>query len=122
MAIYTDLNSIDPTRKALLEDVESVYQGLINLFNTRPGERVFNPEFGFPLEDDLFELIDDLTALQIYQDVITVVQRWESRAIIDGSRTTITPDPDNNRYDLELIFELQGVTGRVFSFVGSFTK
>lgn len=119
--VYSDLNSISPTIRPMLVDVQSVYQALFTLFNTRPGENPFNPEFGFELEDELFELIDDLGALAVIARVVQTVKRWEPRALVDNSRTQVIPFPDENRYELDLVFELQGVSGQQFSFTGSFT-
>jgi phage baseplate assembly protein W len=83
MAVYTDLNSINPTSTSLLKDVESVYQGLFNLFNTTPGERLFLPEFGVDIEDILFEVIDDLTSAEIFRRIVEAVDRWEGRVLVD---------------------------------------
>lgn len=122
MSIYSDINSVTPSSKALLLDIQSVYQSLNNLFNTRPTERLFLPLFGFELESELFEIIDDITAVSIYNRVVEAIERWETRVVIDNSRTTITPIPDENKYDLDLYFAIQGVEGQAFVYRQSFTK
>lgn len=99
-----------------------MYQSLFNIFSTRPGERLFLPEFGFDLEDELFELIDDITTFDIYRMVVDVVARWESRVLIDNSVTRITPNYDQNSYDLVLAFAIQGLEGQTFTFITSFSK
>ena len=54
MSIYTDINQYTPTAQVLLTNIESIYQSLNNILTTKPGERVFNPEFGGELDDLLF--------------------------------------------------------------------
>lgn len=122
MPIYSDLNSLNPAVKPLLTDVQAIYQSLYNLFNTRPGERIFLPEFGFALEDELFEVIDDITTVAVFRIVNEAISRWEGRVIIDTSRTVVTPVPDENKYELELYFSILGIEGQTFTFVGSFTQ
>lgn len=122
MPIYSDLNSFNPTLKSQLIDVQSVYQSLYNLFNTSVGERVFLSEFGFTLEDELFEVIDDITSVAVFVAVVNAIQRWESRVVIDTTRTTIVAVPDENRYDMDLYFNIQGLEETVFNFQGSFTQ
>lgn len=120
--VYSDVNSLTPTLRPLLTDTESVYQALFNLFNTKPGDRLFQPEYGFDLENELFELIDDLGALEVLRQVFDVVQRWEPRVLIDAARSKVTPLEDQNKYELYLSFAIQGVEGQTYSFTGSFTS
>lgn len=122
MAIYSDLNGLNPTKNPLLKDVDAVYQSLSNIFNTRPGERVFLVEFGIDLEDMLFEIIDEATSLELYRRVVEAVGRWEKRVSIDNSRTQVIPDPENNQYILELYFQIEGMGDQTFEFRGAFTK
>jgi phage baseplate assembly protein W len=122
--IYSDLNSINPTStgQPLLADVQAVYQGLYNLFGTKPGERVFLPEFGFDLESELFEIMDDLTTTEVYRRVIETVERWEARVSLDKRATSVVPYPDENKYEVTLVFSIKGVEGQKFEFKGSFEK
>jgi phage baseplate assembly protein W len=122
MAVYSDLNSINPTDFPLLTEEEAVYQSLFNIFNTTPGEALFVPEFGLDLEEELFELLDDISALQIFRKISASIERWETRVIIDSVNTIITPIPDENIFDLFLVFSIQGTDGQRFEFKGSFTK
>lgn len=121
MAIYSDLNEFSPQTAPLLYDIQSVYQALYNLFNTGTLERLFLPQYGFDLDHDIFELINNITSLDIYRRVVDAITRWETRVLIDNSNTTITPDYDNNSYELVLAFSIQGVTNQQFNFIASFT-
>jgi phage baseplate assembly protein W len=122
MSIYSDVNSISPTTQQLLVDVEDVYQSLFNLFNTRPGERLFEPEFGLQLEEELFEIIDDITSVDVFRIVNEAISQWETRVIVDSSRTVVTPMPEDNKYDIVLYFSIQGISGQTFTYQGSITQ
>lgn len=122
MKIYSDINSFTPTQEPLLYNIDSVYQSLINLFSTRPGQRLFLPEYGFAIEDELFELMDAATSLEIWRRVIEVVERWENRVKLDASRTEVKPNIEKHLYDLTLAFKVIGVEERSFEFKASITK
>lgn len=121
MPLYSDINAITPTVKPLLEDFQAVYQALIILFNTRPGEILFFPEYGIDLEEELFELIDNTTASLIYNKVFIAVQTFEPRVLIDNSNSSITAIPEKNRFDLVLQFSINGLEStQNFEVIGVF--
>ena len=123
MAIYSDLNSFNPTDKSVLVDVESIYQSLFNIFNTRKGERLFEPEFGLDFEDELFELMDDIGAFALLDKVNREVSRWEKRVKLDFGSSTVTPYPDDKRYDILLVFSIVGMDeNEVYTYHGSVTQ
>jgi len=123
MSLYSDINSINPTSKPLLEDFQSIYQALITLFNTRPGEILFNPEYGVDIEDSLFEIIDNVSASNLYNQLIIVIEIFEPRVIIDNSNSRIIAYPDKNRFELNLQYTIQGLNStQNFELVGSFNQ
>ncbi len=122
MAVYQDLNSFFPTIRPWLYDVEVIYQSLFNIFNTRPGEMLFMPEFGMGIEDDIFDLIDDATAFALFSRVVSTVQRWEKRVSLDLATSSITAYPDENKYDMVLYFNVNGLNEQQFEYRGSFLK
>lgn len=119
--IYSDLNQFNPTKKPVLEDIEAVYQSLFNILNTRKGERLFLPEFGIDLDEQLFTLIDDVSSVELQRLIIDGIETFEPRVIIDTGQTLVTPDQDNNRFEIDLVFQIQGITDQTFSFQGAFT-
>lgn len=121
--LYSDLNTISPTDSPLLFDFEAVYQALIILFNTRPGEILFNPEYGIDLEENLFELIDDSSASSLYHQVFIAVSRFEPRVIIDNANSDLIAVPDKNRFELTLQFKIQGLDStQNFEIFGTFSQ
>lgn len=124
MAFYTDVNSYSPKDNPLLRDIETLYQSIYNILNTRRGERLFNPEFGVDLYDELFELVDDENALEMFRIITEAVERYEPRVAIDYAQTKVEPDLTNYRYDLELWFEGINLPSNdnIFRLTGSLTK
>lgn len=121
MPLYSDINAISPTKHPLVTDFQSVYQALITLFNTRPGEILFFPEYGVDLEDNLFELIDDISASLIYNQVIIAVKTFEPRVTVDNSRSTLTAIPEENKFELVLQFNIIGLEStQNFQLIGNF--
>lgn len=109
MPIYSDLNQYTPTEKALVEDLESVYQSIGNILMTPKGTRLFNPEFGSDVEALLFEPMDELTAIKLYDTAIFSIEKWDTRVKIDYGSSTITPDYPNRCYDVVLFFNVVGI-------------
>jgi len=121
MSLYSDINSISPTEKPKSLDVESVYQALYTLLNTRKGENLFNPEYGLDLEDYLFELMDDVSSLDLLNTLTQTIEQFEPRVKVDFAQTTVTPDPDNYTFELNLVFSIVGIEDEQnFTLVGVF--
>jgi len=120
MSIYSDLNNnLDPTQ---IEDVNAVIQAIGNLLVTWKGERFFNPEIGSNVEDILFEPMSDDVAFELYSRLIESIQRDEPRVRILGNLSDVVPDYDNNKYDVTLVFEIQGLEGQQFEYNGDLAR
>lgn len=105
--LYSDVNPYHPW-KGNLQDYDAVRESLLNILTTKPRERLNNPEFAVDLEELLFEPIDDITALAIYQRIEIAINRWDNRIIVDGGKSNIIPRPDDNRYDVLLVVKIKG--------------
>jgi phage baseplate assembly protein W len=122
MPIYQAMNGSFPTTRPLLYEVEAIYESLFNIFNTRPGERPFQPEFGLEIEEELFELVDNVSAFAILDKIIKAVTRWESRVTLNLAGTMVTAYPDDNKFDVVIYFRVNGLSGDSFEYRGSFVK
>jgi phage baseplate assembly protein W len=123
MAIYSDINIISPTTEPLLYDFQAVYQALITLFNTRPGEVLFNPEYGLDLSENLFDIITDLSAGVVYHQIYNAVTRFEPRVQIDNANSHVIPYPNDNMYKVDLQFSIVGLdNGQNFQLIGNFNS
>jgi phage baseplate assembly protein W len=70
-------------------DIECVKQDLLNVFQTRIGERVMLPEFGSRIHDLLFEPFDDFTRDEVLEDIDRVLT-FEPRATLESSNVVET--------------------------------
>ena len=92
--IRKDIN----THKAEFAVINSVK----NLILTNHYEKPFRPEIGSNIRKLLFENIDSIIAAQIERAVVETIVNFEPRVSV--STITASPDPDNNRYKLNLEF------------------
>lgn len=99
-----DLNSYSPTKYATLEDTNAVYQALMNLLETRQGERVYRPTFGLPFYN--FELMDESEAEALLDTIFDIVQEHEPRVILDIGLSSVQLDHASHGVYVELIFTI----------------
>jgi uncharacterized protein len=73
------------------EDLEEVFSSLLQIFNTKRGERVMYPEFGSDLPALLWEPHDDFLLGQIRDGIKRAIAQWEPRVIIMGIAFDVNP-------------------------------
>ena len=123
MPLYSDLNTYEPTEEPLLEDVESIYQSIDSIINSQMYEILFDPEYpGESLDDSLFDLIDDISSVEVFRVVTSLIERNEPRVTIDDARTSVTPDPDNHQYQLRMVFQIKGFGSQKYEMNGNITR
>jgi phage baseplate assembly protein W len=108
LSLYSDINSISPYSISELEDLDSVYQSIFTILETVRGELLFLPTFGASNNDNLFEVIDEINALLLFQDIINAINAWDSRVSLNLQKSNALANPDNNQYDITLYFSIQG--------------
>lgn len=114
--IYSDVNQYDPTNKGQLINGEVISQSLHIILTTRKGEVPFDPEFGIDLDDNLFDLVDDISALVIEREVIEAILSFEPRLELDLSSTKVVPFPDENKFEVIVVGFIVGLEEDSFSF------
>lgn len=75
---------IRPTK--LVSGKENVRQSLLILFSTRPGERVYRPEYGFSFEEIMFEPNTLGSKTRILNSIKRAVARFEPRVRLNQVR------------------------------------
>lgn len=83
-------------------DVEAIKNSLRNIFNTRKGQKILNPEFGSSLEQFLFEPINEFYAKVIGDTISDNINQFEPR--VEVLKIQITPQPDQNQYYVILVY------------------
>ena len=120
MPLYSDVNQSNPFISERVDDEDSVQQALYNLLRTRKGERVFHPEYGMDIEYLLFELVTDDVSLGLEVRTKEAITKWEPRVKILS--ISVTPDPDNNTYELGMYYRIKGLGDRQFQFNDTLTS
>ena len=100
--MYIDSNS--KIRGDLLVEVPSIKNAIKNILLTRKGTLPGDPEFGSRLPDYLFEPFDDLTVLEIKDEIINTLARYEPRVKI--ITIDVNHNFDFNSLDILLYFSL----------------
>lgn len=110
---YKDL-SLTFTRNPITSDVvsvsgaEAVKRSLRLLLSMDVGETPFFPEFGTRIKQLLFEPIDPITTVLLRGEIETTIRSFEPRVQIQ--QLTVTPTPDEQRYEVNLLFSIVNQT------------
>lgn len=80
----------------------AVVEAVKNLLFTKKTTRIMNPQFGIDIEQYLFEMIDDITAIQIRKAIEDGITRYEPR--VENLAVIVEADIDNNIYDVTIQF------------------
>lgn len=85
-------------------DAAAVKQSLKNLISTNKLEKPFDPDYGGDIRSMLFELADDLTSIDIENNIRTVAYMYEPRAEIIDIISDV--QPDNNSVSVTITFRI----------------
>ena len=88
-----------------LKDLNSIRNGIQNIFEWNKGERILNPEFGLNLRQYLGEPINENTAKAIGSEIDAGLEEWEPRIIVKDIR--IEPLEDQNQYNVSVLYSVK---------------
>ena len=114
--LYTDLNQESPGEYPLLYNMDSVMQAVSNLLNTQPGERLFRPTFGADIRSILFQPINESTSLRLTQIFIGAIEQWDYRIRVVRNYSRVTPVPDENLYQIYVVYQVLGITDQTYAY------
>ena len=80
---------------ALVHEERDIYEAILNILQTAPGERVMRPEYGCGIHDFVFAPRDALTMGEIMRHVQQALGRWEPRIEVPDIDVSIDPDDDS---------------------------
>ena len=108
---YTDIHlNITPHPSSgdlvLKQDKDAVKRSIRNIMLTNHYERPFKPNFGANLRSLLFELADDITKMEIRQQIVEALQNFEPRVAVDNIYLT---QDRANRLHINLHYGVRGV-------------
>ena len=110
----------------VLKNADAIKRSVRNLVQTIPNERFFNSTIGSDIRGLLFEnvpgFVDFGTASIIEKQIQTTIENYESR--IDNLEVNVDPRPDQNEYEVIIIFDIVGqdFPTQEFSFILKATR
>ncbi len=93
-----DKEGAEPTQ--MVSDDENIRQSLWVLLSTSPGERVHRPEWGCPIREYAFEIMDVGTQTLLRDAIQRAVVMYEPRIKLD--RVIFTPAEERGVLNIEL--------------------
>lgn len=99
---------------ARVTNERSVIRAMKNLILTNLGERPFQSDIGSRIKHLLFEPMDDVTVDLLKEAIKTTITQHEPRVIL--LLADVTPNYDNNHYDIKITFALKNAASEVLSF------
>ena len=97
----------------VVKDKAAIVQAITSLLLTNKGERPFQPDLGCDIRRSLFEPLDYATSGLIRSQVLDVLGKYEPRIEVDD--IIVSPDEQNNGYDVELYFTIVGRNDEVIA-------
>lgn len=82
-------------------DEAAIVNSIRNIFTTTPGEKILDPTFGLNLSQWLFQPIDDFTAREIGETILTGIEKYEPRVKVNNINVDVLPE--KNQYTIKLV-------------------
>lgn len=86
-------------------DAKAISNSLLNLFNTRPGQRFLFPEYGVDLLKYVFVQINETNGDAIGNAILHGIEKYEPR--INVENIEITAIPDDNTYIIDVYYTIR---------------
>lgn len=115
--LYKDINQFNPTDRQYSLDERAIYQSVINIIQTRTGERLFNPDFGVDLDSYLFDTMDANTEQSVLTVLGAAVENFENRVTIDYTNSEVRAKPETNELEIKLVFDIEGITDQSYQLI-----
>ena len=89
-----------------LKDETAIARSIRNIVFTIPGEVFFNPNFGSEVSASLFEIVDEISATTIRNQIEYSINEFEPRVNI--LELEVHPDYNNNEFNAVIVYEVIG--------------
>ena len=90
-----------------LKNSSAIARSIRNIVFTQPGEKFFNPEFGSRVSESLFEIVDEVSAIAIRDEIRSSIINYEPRVKLFDVR--VNPNPDANEMNVTVKYEIVGI-------------
>jgi phage baseplate assembly protein W len=102
-----------------LRDLAAIRQSVVNIFNTKPGEKILNPYLGMDLSHFLFDPITEQTADLIARSILKGLGEQEPRVRITNLQ--VIGDIPSNSYLITFVLQLPNLNTNKVRFNGVLT-
>ena len=89
-----------------LKNTSAIARSVRNIVFTSPGEKFFQPTFGSRVSELLFDIMDEVSALSIKDEITNSIERFEPRVSLQ--EVLVNPDFEGNQYDIILKYNIIG--------------
>ena len=94
-----------------LKNETAIARSIRNLVLTDKGERFFADDLGSRVNSILFELVDDISANAIKEEIITTIETYEPR--VELISVKVNPDYDNNSLAVAIRYQIVGIDATI---------
>ena len=91
----------------VLKNETAIARSVRNIVFTVPGEKFFQENFGSRISESLFENIDEISALQIKDEITESINRFEPRVRLIS--VDAIPDYAGNAFNVLIVYEIIGI-------------
>ena len=100
---------INPLNQDLivLKNETAIARSIRNIVFTVPGEKFFQENFGSRISESLFENIDEVSALEIKDEITESINRFEPRVRLIS--VDAIPDYQGNAFNVLIVYEIIGI-------------
>jgi len=100
-------------------DENAIFNSIRNVFNTKKGQKILNPNFGLDLDRFLFESITRDNAEMIGRTIQEELPVYEPR--INIHNVTVIAKPDNNEYQIDITIIIPSLDNKSATSTGILT-
>jgi phage baseplate assembly protein W len=101
-SIGSGLNVVDSNDILVSNDDDAIRNSLYNIFTTKKGQKILNPEFGASLDQYLFDKVNNFVGQSLGQNIFDTIKRYEPR--INIISVDVYPFPDLNQYNVKIYY------------------
>ena len=91
----------------VLKNESAIARSVRNIVFTVPGEKFFQENFGSRISESLFENIDEISALEIKDEITESINRFEPRVRLISVEAI--PDYAGNAFNVIIVYEVIGI-------------
>jgi hypothetical protein len=101
-------------------DEHAIKNSLVNLFNTRPGQRILLPEYGTDLMGMLFESVSQFKGKALGNHILYAIEKWEKRVTV--IKVKVIAQPEEHQYSLVIAVSIPSLGNKQTNLTGVITN